>query len=120
MWTSRRWPPRRRPPSSARSTLPADLPPRVLVRLAKARWRIEHECRELETALGPDHFEGRSWDGWHRHVTLVTVAHLFLTEQCTDPKGPAGGLTVYQALDLLQHLLAIWTGRCPTCRQLAP
>ncbi|MCQ4205537.1 IS701 family transposase [Streptomyces longispororuber] len=72
------------------SNLPADLPPRVLVRLAKTRWRIEHDYRELKTALGLDHFEGRSWDGWHRHVTLVTAAHLFLTEQRTAPKAPAG------------------------------
>ncbi|WP_338694584.1 IS701 family transposase [Streptomyces sp. Q6] len=72
------------------SNLPADLPPRVLVRLAKTRWRIEHDYRELKTALGLDHFEGRSWDGWHRHTTLVTAAHLFLTEQRTDPKAPAG------------------------------
>ncbi|MGY0021228.1 IS701 family transposase [Streptomyces sp. cg35] len=72
------------------SNLPADLPPRVLVRLAKTRWRIEHDYRELKTGLGLDHSEGRSWDGWHRNVTLVTAAHLFLTEQRTDPKAPAG------------------------------
>ncbi|MGH4036173.1 IS701 family transposase [Actinomycetota bacterium Odt1-20B] len=71
------------------SNLPADLPPHVLVRLAKTRWRIEHDYRELKTALGLDHFEGRSWEGWHRHVTLVTAAHLFLTERRTDPKTPA-------------------------------
>jgi SRSO17 transposase len=62
------------------SNLPADTPPADLVRLGKARWRIEHDYRELKTALGLDHFEGRSWTGWHRHVTLVTAAHLFCTE----------------------------------------
>ena len=71
------------------SNLPADIPARDLVRLAKARWRIEHDYRELKTALGLDHFEGRSFTGWHRHVTLVTAAHLFLTEQRTRPKAPA-------------------------------
>ncbi|MFD7948139.1 hypothetical protein [Streptomyces sp. NPDC059744] len=42
--------------------------------------------------------------------------------------GPAAGLwlpgrrsaLLYQALDLLQHLLATWTGTCPTCRQPTP
>ncbi|MFE5804900.1 transposase [Streptomyces sp. NPDC056491] len=58
-------------------------------RLAKARWRIEHNYRELKTALGLDHFEGRSFTGWHRHVTLVTAAHLFLTQQRRTPKAPA-------------------------------
>ncbi|MFI5642281.1 transposase [Streptomyces goshikiensis] len=72
------------------SNLPADLPAKDLVRLAKSRWRIEHDYRELKTALGLDHFEGRSFTGWHRHVTLVTAAHLFLTEQRTCPKAPAG------------------------------
>ncbi len=55
----------------------------------ESRWRIEHDYRELKTTLGLDHFEGRSFTGWHRHVTLVTAAHLFLTEQRTCPKAPA-------------------------------
>ncbi|MGW0665426.1 IS701 family transposase, partial [Streptodolium elevatio] len=74
------------------SDLPDDTPTAELVRLAKIRWRIEHDYRELKTALGLDHFEGRSWAGWHRHVTLVTAAHLFCTEIRTtadaDPKAP--------------------------------
>jgi SRSO17 transposase len=37
--------------------------------------------------LGLDHFEGRSWIGWHRHVTLAATAQLFLTQlRLTDPK----------------------------------
>ncbi len=71
------------------TNLPTDIPACDLVRLAKLRWRIEHDYRELKTALGLDHFEGRSFAGWHRHVTLVTAAHLFLTEQRTSPKAPA-------------------------------
>ncbi|WLQ53852.1 transposase (plasmid) [Streptomyces poriferorum] len=71
------------------SNLPADIPARDLVRLAKLRWRVEHDYRELKTTLGLDHFEGRSLTGWHRHVTLVTAAHLFLPEQRTYPKAPA-------------------------------
>lgn len=50
-----------------------------LVALAKLRWRIEQDYRELKDALGLDHFEGRSWPGWHHHTTLVSVAHGFLT-----------------------------------------
>ncbi|WP_234328022.1 transposase [Streptomyces sp. NRRL F-2664] len=57
----------------------ADIPATDLVRLAKARWRIEH--RELKTA--------RSFTGWHRHVTLVTAAHPLLTEQRRTPRAPA-------------------------------
>lgn len=63
------------------SNLPADTPLERLVALAKLRWRVEQDYRELKDALGLDHFEGRSWPGWHHHVTLVSVAHGFLTSQ---------------------------------------
>jgi Transposase DDE domain len=56
------------------------------VRLAKIRWRIEHDYRELKTGLGLDHFEGRSFTGWHRHVTLAVLAQAFITMIRTDPK----------------------------------
>lgn len=51
---------------------------RRFVRLAKGRWRIEQDYRELKDELGLDHFEGRSWSGWHHHVTLATMAYAFL------------------------------------------
>jgi SRSO17 transposase len=57
-----------------------------LVGLAKLRWRVEHDYRELKDALGLDHFEGRSFKGWHHHVTLVSVAHGFVTLERLDPK----------------------------------
>src|SRR4051794_11489394 len=71
------------------ATLPADIPMAELVRLAKIRWRIEHDYRECKTGLGLDHFEGRTWHAWHRHVTLVTAAQLFLTTLRADPKAAA-------------------------------
>ncbi|WP_405552102.1 IS701 family transposase [Streptomyces canus] len=73
------------------SSLPADTPLAELVRLAKIRWRIENDYRELKHGLGLDHFEGRSWAGWHHHVTLVTAAHAFLTEQRLAPKADTAG-----------------------------
>jgi SRSO17 transposase len=67
------------------SSLPADTPLKTLVGLAKLRWRIEHDYRELKDGLGLDHFEGRSYRGWHHHVTLVSVAHAFLTLERRRP-----------------------------------
>lgn len=89
-WLLAEWPPGESEPTDYwLSTLPADIRLRDLVRLAKIRWRIEHDYRELKTGLGLTHFEGRSFTGWHRHVTLVTAAHLFLTElRLTSPKAP--------------------------------
>jgi SRSO17 transposase len=69
------------------ANLPEEIPVVELVRLAKLRWRIEHDYRELKGALGLDHYEGRSFAGWHHHVTLVSVAHGFVTlERLRRPK----------------------------------
>ena len=61
------------------SNLPAETPILTLVRLAKLRWRVEHDYRELKQCLGLDHYEGRTFCGLHHHLTCVTVAHAFLT-----------------------------------------
>jgi SRSO17 transposase len=88
-WLLAEWPPGASEPSDYwLSDLPADTPISDLVRLAKMRWRIEHDYRELKTGLGLDHFEGRSWIGWHRHVTLASAAQLFLTLLRRNPKPP--------------------------------
>lgn len=63
------------------SNLPESIQLRELVRTAKARWQIEMSYRELKDELGFDHFEGRSWRGWHHHVTLVMLAYAFLMSQ---------------------------------------
>ena len=86
-WLLAEWPSHADAPSDFwLSTLPPDTPLRELVRLAKARWRIEHDYRELKDGLGLDHFEGRSFRGWHHHVTLVSVAHAFLTLERRRPR----------------------------------
>lgn len=61
------------------SNLPADTEPERLARLARLRWKIELDYRQLKGELGLDHYEGRSWLGWHHHTALVTAAHGFLT-----------------------------------------
>ena len=90
VWLLTEWPPEAAEPTDYwLADLPKTTPLAELVRLAKIRWRIEHDYRELKTALGLDHFEGRTWAGWHRHVTLVTAAQLFLTTLRADPKAAA-------------------------------
>lgn len=89
-WLVCEWPAGAEEPSKYwLSNLPADRPLEQLVRLAKLRWRIEHDYRELKDALGLDHFEGRSYNGWHHHVTLVSLAHGFLTLERLHPKADA-------------------------------
>ncbi|MFI0835592.1 hypothetical protein ACH4TK_29635 [Streptomyces sp. NPDC021140] len=48
------------------------------MRWAKARQQIEHHYPELKHGLSQDHFEGRTWRGWHHHVTRVTAVQAFL------------------------------------------
>jgi SRSO17 transposase len=59
--------------------LPASYKLRRLVRLVKCRWKIEQDYHQLKEELGLDHYEGRNWQGWHHHVTMVMLAHAFLT-----------------------------------------
>lgn len=60
------------------STLSTDTAIEELVRCAKLRWRVERDYQEMKQEIGLDHFEGRTWRGFHHHATLCAVAHGFL------------------------------------------
>lgn len=60
------------------SNLPARASLQTLVRFAKLRWRVERDYQELKQEIGLDHFEGRTWRGFHHHAALCAVAHGFL------------------------------------------
>jgi SRSO17 transposase len=51
---------------------------RAHAELFRARWPIEQYFQQMKEELGLDHFEGRTWTGWHHHVTMVALAHAFL------------------------------------------
>ena len=70
------------------SNLPADTEPEQLARLARLRWMIELDYKQLKGELGLDHYEGRSYLGFHHHCSLVTAAHGFLTLERADPNRP--------------------------------
>lgn len=61
----------------------SNLPPGTshvrLVQLAKRRWRVERDYQELKGEVGLDHFEGRTWNGFHHHAALCALAHGFLS-----------------------------------------
>jgi SRSO17 transposase len=50
-----------------------------LVRIAGTRWTIEACFEEAKGEVGLDHYEVRSWTGWHRHITLAMLTHAYLT-----------------------------------------
>jgi SRSO17 transposase len=70
------------------SNLPIDTEPEHLARLARLRWKIELDYKQLKGQLGLDHYEGRSWLGWHHHTALVSAAHGFLTLERLNPFRP--------------------------------
>jgi SRSO17 transposase len=59
-----------------------NLPPTAalsqIVRLAHQRWTIEQQYQDLKSELGLDHFEGRTFTGWHHHVVLTAITYNFL------------------------------------------
>jgi SRSO17 transposase len=67
------------------SNLPADTAPQRLAALARLRWTIELDYRQLKGELGLDHYEGRSYLGFHHHCAIVTAAHGFLTLERQNP-----------------------------------
>lgn len=60
------------------SNLPADTPLKQLAGAIKARWVCEQAHQQLKEELGLDHFEGRSWQGLHRHALMSMLAFAFL------------------------------------------
>jgi SRSO17 transposase len=59
-----------------------------MVHASGGRWHIEEDFENAKD-MGLDHYEIRSWIGWYRHVTLVLLAHAFLTGICAQPEEPA-------------------------------
>lgn len=65
-----------RPPAKARC-----------LTLSRSRWHIEQCFQRAKDELGLDHYEGRSWTGFHHHLVLSALAHLFiLTVHARAPK----------------------------------
>jgi SRSO17 transposase len=85
-WLICEWPEGHEQPSDYWiSNLPADTTPERLARLARMRWKIELDYKQLKGELGLDHYEGRSYLGWYHHTAMVTAAHGFLTLERLHP-----------------------------------
>jgi len=80
------------------SNAPPDIPLGALVRVSGMRWPIESCFAEGKGDVGLDHYELRSWRGWHHHMTLVILAHHVLVRMqqrlnqrggaCEAPRAP--------------------------------
>jgi SRSO17 transposase len=75
----------------ALSNLPESATRSEAVRLWKQRWRVEQGHQQMKEELGLDHFEGRSWRGFHHHATMVLLAYGFLLWEQTRPQAEPVG-----------------------------
>ena len=87
------------------SNAPEDTPLVELVRVSGMRWPIESIFEESKGEVGFDHYETRSWLGWHHHMCLAFLAHHFLVRLRVQLKDQAPALTLYQVRLLLLSVL---------------
>jgi hypothetical protein len=87
------------------SNAPANTPLIEFVSVSGMRWPIETIFEEAKGEVGFDHYEMRSWLGWHHHMLLVSLAHHFLVRLRIRFQSQAPALTVYQVRLLLSSVL---------------
>ena len=91
------------------SNAPAEIDPTELVRISGMRWPVEIIFRAGKVEVGFDHYELRSWLGWHHHMLFAFLAHLFLVRMRIFFKERAPALTLYQVRLLLVSILPMPT-----------
>jgi len=87
------------------SNAPVSTPLDEFVRISGMRWPIETIFEEAKGEVGMDHYEMRSWLGWHHHMLLVSLAHHFLVRLRIRFQEQAPALTIYQVRILLCSVL---------------
>lgn len=72
------------------TTLPADAPPERLAELAHSRWAIEQFYEDAKGECGLGDYQGRRYDGLHRHLALSMLAYSFPIVQSVAAPPDAG------------------------------
>jgi len=62
-------------------SLPKRWTRRKLIRLVMQRWRTERAYQDLKGELGLDHYEGRRFQGWHHHISVVLSCYAFIVAE---------------------------------------
>ena len=70
-----------------------------------ARCRVEEFFEDGKTHLGMAQYEACSWTSWHHHMSLVAVAHLYVTQTRRDLNRTVPELTLDMALRLIRSAL---------------
>ena len=92
VWLVVEWPPDEDHPTKFFfTTLPRRMSKREIVRIIKERWHTERMHEDLKEELGLDHFEGRSFPGWHHHVSVALCCYAFLVAERVRAFPPEAG-----------------------------
>jgi SRSO17 transposase len=89
------------------SNAPADVALETLALVSAARWRVEEFFENAKGHLGLADYEVRGWPSWHHHVTLVGLAHLYVTLTQRDLGRAAPELSLDRAMHLIQAALTV-------------
>lgn len=82
VWLLMEWPKGEKGPTQfALTTLPRNMTKKNIVRLFKERYRTERVYEEMKGELGLDHFEGRTFAGWHHHVSVALCCYAFVISE---------------------------------------
>jgi SRSO17 transposase len=102
LWLVMEWPDGEPEPTKfALTTLPRRMSKKQIIRIIKERWRTEKAYEELKEELGLDHFEGRSFTGWHHHVTVVLCCYAFIVAERMQRFPPSDGRQAPDDADFL-------------------
>ena len=107
------------------ANLPAATDLRTLAATIKARWICEQAHQQLKEELGLDHFEGRSWQGFHRHALMTMIAFAFLqivVSKKVRREKKINGPPPQPSLPAVRHAIVeliarLPLRRCPHCRK---
>ena len=89
------------------SNAPETTPLEVLARVACKRFRVEEFFEDAKTYLGMAQYETRSWTGWHHHMSLVALAHLFITLVRKDLRKETPALSLDRTVRLLKSAMKL-------------
>jgi SRSO17 transposase len=82
LWLMIEWPDgEQKPTKFVLTTLPHRMSKKEIIRIVKERWRTERMYEELKGEVGLDHFEGRSFPGWHHHISVAICCYAFMVSE---------------------------------------
>lgn len=92
LWLMMEWPKGEPTPTKfVLTSLPGRMAKKQIVRTVKERWKTERVYQEMKGELGLDHYEGRSYPGWHHHVTVAICCYAFIVSERMKAFPPCGG-----------------------------